>query len=51
PEQYVKLVNARPIKTDYPVGPTPFLTLIKELAARPDIVSIKLVKRSPVATA
>jgi len=51
PEQYVKLVNARPIKTDYPVGPTPLMTLIKELAARRDIVSIKLVKRSPVATA
>jgi oxaloacetate decarboxylase alpha subunit len=48
PEQYAKLVAARPIKTDYPTGGTPLLTLIKELAARRDIASVKLIKKSPV---
>jgi len=47
PEQYAKLVAARPIKTDYPTGRTPLLTLIKELAARRDITSVKLIKKSP----
>jgi len=47
PEQYAKLVAARPIKTDYPTGRTPLLTLIKELAARRDIASVKLIKKSP----
>lgn len=53
PEQYQKLVNARPIKTDYPVARTPLLTLVKELAARRDIASVKLVRkrRVPVASA
>lgn len=51
PEQYGKLVHARPIKTDYPVSRTPLLTLIKELAARRDIVSVKLLGRPRVAVA
>jgi oxaloacetate decarboxylase alpha subunit len=52
PEQYVKLVNARPIKTDYPVGRTPLVTLVKELAARRDIVSVSLITRErPMARA
>ncbi|MFZ1059944.1 MAG: pyruvate carboxylase subunit B [Candidatus Rokuibacteriota bacterium] len=51
PEQYVKLVNARPIKTDYPIGRTPLATLIKELAARGDIVSVKLIGKPPVPVA
>ena len=51
PEQYLKLVNARPIKTDYPIGRTPLATLIKELAARGDIVSMKLIGKPPVPVA
>lgn len=51
PDQYAKLVGARPIKTEYPVGRTPLLTLIKELAARPDITSVKLIKKPPVPVA
>ncbi len=45
-EQYAKLVSARPIKTDYPVGRTPLVTLVKELAARRDIAAVSVVKRS-----
>ena len=51
PEQYLKLVNARPIRTEYPVGRTPLATLIKELAARGDIVSMKLIGKPPVPVA
>jgi oxaloacetate decarboxylase alpha subunit len=51
PEQSARLVAARPIKTDYPVGRTPLVTLVKELAARPDIASVKLIKKRPVAAA
>lgn len=51
PEQYSKLVAARPIKTDYPVGRTPLVTLIKELAARGDIASVKLIKKRLVPVA
>ena len=51
PEQYLKLVNARPIRTEYPVGRTPLATLIKELAARGDIVSVKLIGKPPVPVA
>ena len=46
PEQYLKLVNARPIKTDYPVGRTPLVTLVKELALRRDLFSVTVVKKS-----
>ncbi len=41
-EQYDRLVDARPIRTDYPIGRTPLVTLIKELAARRDVVSVTL---------
>ena len=51
PEQYLKLVNARPIRTEYPVGRTPLATLIKELAARGDITSVKLIGKPPVPVA
>lgn len=51
PEQYSKLVAARPIKTDYPVGRTPLVTLIKELAARGDIAAVKLIKKRLVPVA
>jgi oxaloacetate decarboxylase alpha subunit len=50
-EQYSKLVAARPIKTDYPIGRTPLVTLIKELAARRDIASVKLIKKPSASVA
>lgn len=37
--QYSALKAAGPIRTDYPLGETPLLTLIKGIAARPDITS------------
>jgi oxaloacetate decarboxylase alpha subunit len=46
PEQYASLLVARPIRTEYPVDRTPLLTLLKELAARPDVRAVSLVKRS-----
>lgn len=45
PEQYLKLVNARPIKTDYPVGRTPLVTLVKELALRRHIAAVHVIKK------
>lgn len=50
PEQYARLVSARPIRTEYPVGRTPLVTLIKELAARPGVVSVSLT-RAPAGAA
>ena len=44
PEEYGRLAAARPIKTEYGVGGTPLLALIKELAARPHITSVKLIQ-------
>jgi oxaloacetate decarboxylase alpha subunit len=44
PVQYDALVAARPIKTGYPVGRTPLVTLIKELAARHQLVSVAVSK-------
>ena len=44
PVQYDALVAARPIKTEYPVGRTPLVTLIKELAVRRDVVSVAVSK-------
>ncbi len=41
-EQYDRLVAARPIKTEYPIAGTPLVTLIRELAARRDVVSVTL---------
>jgi oxaloacetate decarboxylase alpha subunit len=43
PEQYAALIDARPIRTDYPVASTPLVTLVKELAARPAVRSVWLV--------
>ena len=43
-DQYGQLVAARPIRTEYPVATTPLLTLVKELAARPAVASVRLVK-------
>ena len=45
PEEYGRLVAARPIKTEYGAGGMPLLALIKELAARPHIASVKLIQR------
>jgi oxaloacetate decarboxylase (Na+ extruding) subunit alpha len=47
PDQYAALVGARPIHTDYPVARTPLVTLVKELAARPGLRSVWLVKQTP----
>lgn len=40
--EYGALKAAGPIDTDYPLGETPLLTLVKEIAARPDIRSVRL---------
>jgi len=45
PEHCQKLVDAGPIRTDYPIGRTPLVTLVKELAARPHIRSVMVVKK------
>jgi oxaloacetate decarboxylase alpha subunit len=45
PEHCRKLRDARPIPTEYPVGGTPLVTLIKELAARRDIRAVTLVEK------
>jgi oxaloacetate decarboxylase alpha subunit len=44
PPQYASLVAARPIRTEYPVGRTPLVTLLRELAARPTVSSVRLTK-------
>ncbi|MGH7311911.1 MAG: pyruvate carboxylase subunit B, partial [Candidatus Rokuibacteriota bacterium] len=50
PEQYTSLLAARPIRTEYPVDRTPLLTLVKELAIRREVRTVRLVKRpGPVA--
>jgi oxaloacetate decarboxylase alpha subunit len=46
PEQYASLLGAGPIPTEYPVDRTPLLTLVKELAARPQVRAVRLVKAS-----
>ncbi|MHB8147961.1 MAG: pyruvate carboxylase subunit B [Vulcanimicrobiaceae bacterium] len=45
PEYCRKLVEARPIRVDYPIRETPLLALVKELTARPDIRSAVLVRK------
>jgi oxaloacetate decarboxylase alpha subunit len=50
-EQYARLVEARPIRTDYPVALTPLATLVRELTARRDLVSVKVTTRARRATA
>jgi oxaloacetate decarboxylase alpha subunit len=49
PEQYSSLAAARPIPTEYPVDRTPLLTLVKELAARPRVRTVTLIKGSAAA--
>jgi oxaloacetate decarboxylase alpha subunit len=46
PDQYAALLDARPIRTDYPAALTPLVTLVKELAARPTVRSVWLVKET-----
>jgi len=41
-EQYTRLVEARPIATDYAVALTPLATLVRELSVRRDIVSVRM---------
>lgn len=45
PDQYTALRKAGSINTDYPVGRTPLVTLIKELAARRDVAAVRIVKQ------
>jgi oxaloacetate decarboxylase (Na+ extruding) subunit alpha len=45
PDQCRTLLEARPIRTDYPIVETPLVTLIEELTKKSDVRSIKLVKR------
>ncbi len=45
PEHYQRLVDARPIKTGYPIGRTPLMTLVKELSTRRDIRSFTLIRK------
>ena len=44
-DQYRPLKDAGAIKRDYPIGRTPLLTLVKALAQRGDITSVRLVKQ------
>ena len=45
PEEYGRLIAARPIKTECRTVAAPLLALIKELAARPHIASVKLIQQ------
>lgn len=44
--EYHALKAAGPIDTNYPLAETPLLTLVREIAARPDIASFKLIRSS-----
>jgi oxaloacetate decarboxylase alpha subunit len=48
-KEYNALKEAGPIQTDYPLASTPLLTLVKELAKRPDIRSFQLKNRKETA--
>jgi len=43
--EYAALKKAGPIKTGYPLASTPVVTLVKEIASRPDIKSFQLARR------
>jgi oxaloacetate decarboxylase (Na+ extruding) subunit alpha len=45
-DQHAALAAARPIPTEYPVALSPLVTLVKELAARPSVRSLWLVKEA-----
>lgn len=40
--EYGALKAAGPIRTDYPLGPTPLVTLVREIAARPTVRSVQV---------
>ncbi len=44
--EYGALKAAGPIDTDYALGPSPLVTLVKEIAARPDIKSLRITGRN-----
>jgi oxaloacetate decarboxylase alpha subunit len=44
--EYQALKAAGPIKTDYPLAESPLLTLLREIAARPDIRSFHVAQRT-----
>ena len=44
--EYRALKDAGPIDTDYPLAGTPLLTLVKEIAARPEVRSFHFVERA-----
>ena len=44
--EYGALKAAGPIDTAYCLGATPLVTLVKEIAARPDIKSVRLMDRN-----
>ena len=44
--EYRALKAAGPVKTDYPLASTPVLTLVREIASRPDIKSFHYMRRS-----
>jgi oxaloacetate decarboxylase alpha subunit len=46
---YRALKAAGPIKTNYPLAPTPLVTLLKEIALRPNIRSFHIVKQPAAA--
>lgn len=43
-KEYSALKKAGPINTDYPLGPTPLVTLLKEIAARKGVRSVHIVQ-------
>jgi len=45
PTEYDSLKAAGPINTDYPIASTPLLTLVKELALRPELRSFHYVRK------
>lgn len=51
PREYAALKAAGPIDTDYPLAAAPLVTLVKEVAARPDIKSIRLTPMRPTVRA
>ncbi len=44
--EYGALKAAGPIDTEYSLGATPLVTLVKAIAARPDIKSVRIMNRN-----
>lgn len=49
--EYAALKAAGPIDTDYPLSATPLLTLVKEIAVRPGVKSVRLTSTRPIGRA